>query len=166
MGRSLDESDRSPEFLKIGITDAAFQQAGKQDSEKHLLNSFEKIDDSSGEHFCKTLTGMLSGPQAIEESKREITLDTEAGVIRMLSNGSTCLTGISGKMQLVALRDDIDEKFLANNSALSLGEVTKSEPYKREGITDLPLLLILLKILQKSREPNFCDEIRDLMTWE
>ena len=158
--------DSYPEFLEIGITDAAFQQAGKQDSDKHLLNSLESMDESSGEHLCKTTTGMLSGPQAVEESKQEITLDTEAEVMRMSSKGSTCLTAMSGKTQLVESRDDIDEKFLANNSALSLGEVTKSEPYKREGITDLPLLLILLKILQKSREPNFCDEIRDLMTWE
>jgi hypothetical protein len=84
--------------LKIGTTDAVFQQAGKQDSDKHLLNSFESIDDSSGEHFCKTTTGMLSGPQTVEESKQEITLDTEAGVIRMSSNGSTCLLAISGRM--------------------------------------------------------------------
>ena len=81
----------------------------------------------------------------------------------MSSSGSTCLTAISGRTQLVKSRDDIDKRFLANNSALSLGEVTKSKPYKRGGITDLPLLLILLKILQKSREPNFCDEIRDFM---
>ena len=52
-------------------------------------------------------------------------------------------------------RDEIDEKFLANNSALSFGEVTNSELCKSGGITDLPLLLTLLKILQKSREPNF-----------
>ena len=101
--------------------------------------------------------------QAAEESKQEITLDTEAGVIRMSNNGLSCLTAISGRTQLVKSRDDIDERFLANNSALSLGEVTKFEPYKRGGITDLPLLLIILKIVQKSREPNFCDEIRDFM---
>uniref|UniRef100_T2MCW3 PAB-dependent poly(A)-specific ribonuclease subunit 2 n=1 Tax=Hydra vulgaris TaxID=6087 RepID=T2MCW3_HYDVU len=95
-------------------------QARKQDSDKHLLNSFERIDNSSGEHFCKTITCMLLGPQAVEESKQEITLDTEAGVIWMSSNGSTCLAAISGRTQLVESRDDIDEKFLANNSALSL----------------------------------------------
>ena len=94
--------------MKIGITDAAFQQAGKQDSDKHLLNSFESIDDSSGEHFCKTITGMLSGSQAVEESKKKIALDTEAGMIRMSSNGSTWLLAISGRMQLVESRDNID----------------------------------------------------------
>ncbi|XP_065667917.1 uncharacterized protein LOC136088170 [Hydra vulgaris] len=59
-----------------GITDVAFQQAGKQNSDRHLLNSFENIDDSSGEHFCKMITGMLSGPQAVEEPKiQQISVD-------------------------------------------------------------------------------------------
>ncbi|XP_065658148.1 52 kDa repressor of the inhibitor of the protein kinase-like [Hydra vulgaris] len=49
----------------------------------------------------------------------------------MSSNGSTCLLAISSRTQLVESRDNIDEKFLANNLDLSLGEVTKSEPYKR-----------------------------------
>ncbi|XP_065663067.1 hemicentin-1-like [Hydra vulgaris] len=67
---------------------------------------------------------MLSVPPAVEESRQKITLDTDAGVIRTLVNGSTCLLAISGKTQLVKSRDDIDEKFLANSSALSLGELS------------------------------------------
>ena len=49
--------------------------------DKHLLNSFENIDSSSGEHFCKIITGILSRLEAVEESKQETTLDTEDGVI-------------------------------------------------------------------------------------
>ncbi|XP_065658455.1 uncharacterized protein LOC136082967 [Hydra vulgaris] len=73
---------------------------------------------------------MLSGPQAVEESKQEITLDTEAGVIRMSGHGSTCLMTKLGRTQLVESTDDIDEKILVNNSALSLGELVKHNGVK------------------------------------
>ena len=67
--------------FNIGTTDAIFQQAGKQDSVKHLLNSLERIEESSGEQFCKTVTGMLSGPQAMQEFNQDMTLAKEVGVI-------------------------------------------------------------------------------------
>ncbi|XP_065679845.1 proto-oncogene tyrosine-protein kinase receptor Ret-like [Hydra vulgaris] len=56
MRQYLEESYHSTNFLRIGITNALFQQAEIQDSDKHLLNSFESINDSSGEHFCKTIS--------------------------------------------------------------------------------------------------------------
>ena len=59
-------------FLKTGITEGSFQQEGKQDSARHFLKSLVKIGESSGEHFCKTMTGIPSGPVALEESRSEI----------------------------------------------------------------------------------------------
>ena len=56
--------------------DRHFQHEGKQDSTKHLLNSLERTYDSSGEHICNTMTGILSGPEAVEGSRLEIILAT------------------------------------------------------------------------------------------
>ena len=42
----MSGSDRSPEFLKMGTTEAVLQLEGKEDSAKHLLNNLEK---NSGE---------------------------------------------------------------------------------------------------------------------
>ena len=63
--------------MKEGTTEGHFQHEGKEDSTKHLLNSLERIDDSSGEHLCKTITGILSGPEAVEELSLEMTLATD-----------------------------------------------------------------------------------------
>ena len=52
----------------MGTTEAVFQLEGKEDSAKHLLNNLERIADSSGEQFCKVMTGILSGPEAVEGS--------------------------------------------------------------------------------------------------
>ncbi|XP_065650972.1 uncharacterized protein LOC136079179 [Hydra vulgaris] len=48
----------------------------------------------------------------------------------MSSNGSTCLAAKSGRTQLVESRNDIDEKFLANNSALFLVSTLATEVEK------------------------------------
>ncbi|XP_065675867.1 uncharacterized protein LOC136092076 [Hydra vulgaris] len=45
----------------------------------------------------------------------------------MSSNESTCLFAVSGKTQLVESKVGFDEKFLANNSALSLGRARKEK---------------------------------------
>ena len=45
--------------------------------------------------------------------------------------------------------------FLANNFALSDAEDNTSGPLTRAGITDLPLLRMLLAIHQKSQKPSF-----------
>ena len=47
------------------------------------------------------------------------------------------------------------EKFFANNFALSGSEDNTSGSLNRKGITELPLLRILLAIRQKSRQPSF-----------
>ena len=81
MGRYLLGSERSPQFLKAGTILAHFQHSGKDDSDRHLLKSFESIGDNSGPHFLKIIAGMLSGPEAIEESRFDIAGQTEDGVI-------------------------------------------------------------------------------------
>ena len=145
--------------------DANFQQAGK-DSVKHLLNDLDSIEESYGEHFWRAMAGMLSGPQAVDVFKWEITLATEARVIWMSNNGLTCFSGMTERVWSLESRDEIKEKFFANSSDLSLGEVIRSDPWSRGGILDLPLLVTLLKIFQKSLEPNFWDKMRDLVIWE
>ena len=72
--------------MNAGTTDAHFQQEAKEESRKHLLNSFESTGDNSGEHICKTIAGILSGPEADEVSSLKIALATEPGVIQILSN--------------------------------------------------------------------------------
>ena len=52
-------------------------------------------------------------------------------------------------------RLELLKKFLVNNFALSDAEDNTSGPLNRESIADLPLLMTLLAIRQKSREPSF-----------
>ena len=67
---------------------------------------------------------------------------------RLVLEGKTG-KGIPESSRLVFL-----EKFSANNFALSDAENSTSGPLNRGGIAYLPLLITLLTILQKSREPS------------
>ena len=80
IGRELPAFERSPLFLKTGTTEGSFQQEGKQDSLIHFLNSLVSTGASSGVHFCKTIAGIPSGPEALEESNPVIILDTSETV--------------------------------------------------------------------------------------
>ena len=55
------------------------------------------------------------------------------------------------------------EKFSANNFALSEAEDNSSGPLNRGGKADLPLLITLLAIRQKSREPSFREAVDYLL---
>ena len=57
------------------------------------------------------MAGMLSGPQAVD-----------------VFNGLTCFSGMTGRVWSLESRDEIEEKFFANSSDLSLGEVIRSDP--------------------------------------
>ena len=61
----------------------------------------------------------------------------------------------TGKETHESSRLEFQEKFSANNFALSDAEDNTSNPLNRGGIADLPLLRTLLAIYQKSREPSF-----------
>ena len=58
IGRDLEESQRSPEFLKTGHTEECFQLNGKHDCLIHLLKSLDKIGVSSGLGALRTTTGI------------------------------------------------------------------------------------------------------------
>ena len=66
-GRYFLAVDLSPTFLNTGTTDETFQQFGKQDSFRQILNSSAKIYESSGSQFFRTTTGMLSESGAFDK---------------------------------------------------------------------------------------------------
>ena len=84
--------------MKIGKIQDNFKISGKVPFMNEILNSLERIEESSGEQFCKTMTGMLSGPQAEKEFNWDMTLATKAGVNLMSNNGLTCLTRMAGRV--------------------------------------------------------------------
>ena len=75
--------------------------------------------------------------------------------MEILCSFKLVLEGKTGKKTPESLRLEFNEKFSANNFALSDAEDNNSGPLNRGGIADLPLLRTLLAIRQKSREPSF-----------
>ena len=84
-----------------------------------------------------------------------MTFLTILGVTEILCNFKLVLEGKTGKEIPESSRLEFLEKFSANNFALSDAEDNTSSPLNRGGIADLPLLITLLPIRQKSREPSF-----------
>ena len=110
---------------------------------------------SSGSHFFRTTTGIQSGTYAFDESRSFMTLLTILGVMEILCSFRLVLEGKTGKEMPESSRLEFLEKFLANNFALSVAEDNTSGPLNRGGIADLLLLITLLAIRLKSREPSF-----------
>ena len=77
------------------------------------------------------------------------------GVTEILCSFWLVLEGKTGKEIPESSRLEFLEKFSASNFALSDAADKTSEPLNRGGITDLPLLITLLAIRQKSQEPSF-----------
>ena len=76
--------------------------------------------------------------------------------MEILCNFRLVLEGKTGKGILETSRLEFLEKFLANNFALLDAEDNTWGPSKCPGgIADLPLLITLLAIPQKSQEPSF-----------
>lgn len=92
----MDGLDRSPQFLKTGITLGLFHTVGKHDSATHLLNNIDKTGESSGEHFLRTMTGILSGPVALDGYNFAMIEATFVGVMRMWLNDFLVLGEKSG----------------------------------------------------------------------
>ena len=110
--------------------------------------------ESSGSQFFRTTTGIRSGPDAFDESRFVMTFLNILGVMEILCSFKLVLEGKTGKEIPESSRLEFLEKFLANNFALSDAEDNTSDPLKRRGIADLPLLRTLLAILQKPQEPS------------
>ena len=71
----------SPAPLKVGTTSASFQDEGKIDSARQKLNSLDRTDEISGQHFFKPTTGILSGPEALLISRFTMIPATFLGVM-------------------------------------------------------------------------------------
>ena len=71
--------------MLLGTTDENFQQSGKQDSFRHILNNSASMYESSGSPFCKTTTGIQSGTDAFDESRFVMTFLTTLGVKEICS---------------------------------------------------------------------------------
>ena len=111
--------------------------------------------ESSGSQFFRTTTGIQSGPDAFDKSRFVMTFLTILGIMEILCSFRLVLEGKTGKEIPESSRFAFLEKFLANNFALSDAEDNTSSPLNRGGIADLPLLITLLAIHQKSQEPSF-----------
>ena len=113
------------------------------------------MSESSGSQFFRTTTGIQSGPDAFEKSRFIMTFLTILGDTEILCSFKLVLEGKTDKEIPESSRLEFLETFPANNFALSDAEDNTSRPLNRGGIADLPLLITLLAISQKSREPSF-----------
>ena len=69
-----------PKLSNTGTINETFQQSGKQDSLRHILNSLANMYEGSGSQFFKTTPGRQSGPEAFDESMLVMTFLTNLGV--------------------------------------------------------------------------------------
>ena len=111
--------DLSPTFLHTKTTIETFQQSGKQNSFRHILNSSASIYESSGSQFFRTTTGIKSGPHAFDESRFFMTFLTLLGLTEILCSFRLLLEGKIVKEILESSRLEFLEKSLANSFALS-----------------------------------------------
>ena len=77
--------DLSPTLLSTGTNDETFQQSGKQNSFRHILERSASIYKSSGSQFFRTTTGIQSGPDAFAESKFVMSFSTIFEVMEIYS---------------------------------------------------------------------------------
>ena len=61
--------DLFPTFLNTGNTNEIFQLSRKHDCFRLILKSSASMYESSGSHFFRTMTGILSGPGTFDEWK-------------------------------------------------------------------------------------------------
>ena len=110
---------------------------------------YESLDSQ----FFRTITGIQSGPDALDESRFVITLTIL--VVTEICSFRLILHGKIGKEVPESSRLEFLQEFLANNFALSDAEDNTSGLLNGTGIADLPFLRTLSAIHQKSREPGF-----------
>ena len=121
----------------------------------NTLKSLASMYESSGSQFFRTITGIQSGPDALDESRFAMTFLIILGVMEILCSFRLVLEGKTGKEIPESSRLEFLGKLLASNFALPDAEDNNSGPLNRGGIADLPLLRTLLPIRQKCREPRF-----------
>ena len=98
---------------------------------------------------------MQSGPDAFHKSKFAVIFLTILGVTEILRSFRLFLEGKTGKKIPELSRSEFLEKFSANNFTLLDAEDDTSGLLHRGGIADSILLITLLTIRQKTREPSF-----------
>ena len=104
---------------------------------KHTCNNYLRnasTDESSGEHFCRRITGITSGPVLLVGSKLEI---IEEIVLTEKSNEVNSISVLdlkTGSETPSSLMLEFDAKILVISSALSLAMVSTSGPLNSGGI--------------------------------
>ena len=75
----------SSKFLNTGTNDETFQQSGKQDSFRHILNRSASMYGSPGSQFFTATTRIQSGPDAFYESRFIMNFLTILGIKKIYS---------------------------------------------------------------------------------
>ena len=79
--RTVDFSHTTlPTFLNTRTRDETFQQSGKHDSFRHILNNSANMNESSSSHFFRTTTEIQSGPDPFDKARLVMTFLTNLGV--------------------------------------------------------------------------------------
>ena len=73
-----------PNILNHRVQDETFQQSGKQDSFRDLLQSSDNMYEKSGSQFFRTTTRIKSGPHAFEGTIMVMAFLTNLGVTEIL----------------------------------------------------------------------------------
>ena len=118
------------------------------------------MSESSELQFFRTTTGIQSVSDRFNKSRLVMTFLINMGVKEILCRLRLVLEGKASEEMSESSRLEFEEKFSANNFALSDTKDNISGSLNRRGITDLPLLRTLLALCQKLCEPNFW-EVRD-----
>ena len=127
-GRQFLSIDLSPTFINTGITNETFQQSGKQDSFRHILQNSASMYESSSSQFLRATTGIKLGPDTFDKSRFIMALLTIFGVTKKLYSYRLILERKIGKEVPQSLRLEFLEKFLGNNFTLSNAEDNTSRP--------------------------------------
>ena len=88
--------DLSLTFLNTRTSNDTFQQSGKQDHFRHLLESSASMYESSGSQFFRITTRIQSGLDAFDVSRLVTTFLTILGVTGILCNFRSDLEGKTG----------------------------------------------------------------------
>jgi len=122
------------ERVRAGVTRTLFQQEGKQERDRQILKSLERIEESSGEQCFNSYRNAvrIRSRRGIKLSKifkilRGVIRTSSRKVLHRDGNSVSCCSA-TGKEQL---------------RAKSRAEVTTLKPSKRGGIVDFPLFEML-----------------------
>ena len=120
-----------------------------------MSKSLASMYEISGSQFFRTTPEINSEPDVIDEPRFVTIFLTILRVIETLFSFILVLEVKTDKEIPESSRLEFLENFVAHNFALSDAEESTSGLLNRGGMADLPLLIKLLAIRQKSREPSF-----------